>query len=245
MASEAFLNRFLADLGDSKAVVLVCRCSIEYWGRSRSVIGSGDRIILFKPDSTLIVHSVSGFKPVNWMSAPTDISAELEEGDVVVFGQRTVKPFEEIKIRVEGVLGYEAYPGLSDTEKLDLTHTEHDMRDYLAAHPSEVDPMFRLKSVEYHTPLGFFDLYGKIGDKYVVVELKSVRAGLPAVLQLKRYRDWLREHLRQDVVGILMAPGVAANPLALLKKEGLEFRKFNVHKLKISRSRHTLDEWMG
>jgi len=209
------------------------------------MIGLGDRILLFKPDSTIIVHSPTGFKPVNWMSAPCDASATLEDGKTVIFGQRTVKPFEELKIRVEKILGYESYKDLSDREKLELTHTEHDMRDYLAKHPEEVDPGFRLNSVEYHTPLGFFDLYGKIGETYAVVELKSVRAGLPAVLQLKRYRDWLAERLRQDVRGILMAPGVATNPLALLKKEGLEFRKFNVHKLEIKRSRQTLNQWMG
>jgi endonuclease len=240
-----FQERFSADLDDGKAIVAVCSCSIDYWGRSRSSIGVGDRIILFKPDSTLIVHSLTGFKPVNWMSPPTDTSVDLEGGKPVIFSQRTVKPHEEIKIRVEKVMGYESYEGLTDREKLDLTHTEHDMRDWLASHPQDVDPLFRLKSVEYHTPLGFFDLYGKIGDAYAVVELKAVRAGLPAVLQLKRYRDWLKAELRQDVRGILMAPGVAANPLALMRKEGLEFRKFSVKTLHLERKCRTLGDWLG
>jgi RecB family endonuclease NucS len=208
------------------------------------VIGAGDRIILLKPDSTVIVHSPSGFKPVNWMSTPTDTSCDVEDGKVVVFSQRTVKPYEEMKVTVDKVIGYSSYDGLSDKQKLDLTHTEADMRDYLAEHLAEVHPDFRLKSVEYRSPLGFFDLYGRIGDRYAVVELKSVRAGLPAVLQLKRYRDWLSEHLRQEVTGLLMAPGVTSNALTLARKEGLDFKKFNVRKLKIDRRRDTLDRWM-
>jgi len=244
MDSERFLSCFTSDLDDSKTIILLSSCSIEYWGRSRSSIGLGDRIILFKPDSTIIIHSPNGFKPVNWMGRPTDTSAAKDDGKVVIFSQRTVKPYEEIKITVDKVLGYASYEGLADRQKLDLTHTEHDMRDYLADNPCEVDPDFKLKSVEYCSPLGFFDLYGKIGEQYTVVELKYVRAGLPAVLQLKRYRDWLGEHLRQDVRGILMAPGVTANCLALLKKEGLEFRKFDVRKLKIVRDKRTLHEWM-
>ena len=244
MDSDSLMERLSADLGDRKTVVLVCSCSIEYWGRSRSVIGCGDRIVLFKPDSTVIVHSPSGFKPVNWMSSPTDTEVDVEDGRAIVFSQRTLKPYEEMKVTVEKVLGYTSYNSLRDKEKLELTHTERDMRDYLAEHPSEVDPNFRLKSVEYKTPLGLFDLYGKVSDTYCVVELKSVKAGLPAVLQLKRYRDWLKEHLRQDVKGILMAPGIASNPLTLLRKDRLEFRKFNVRKLKIRRMKNTLDKWM-
>jgi endonuclease len=245
MDSSSLCERFNADLADSKTIVLVCSCSIEYWGRSRSVIGSGERIIILKPDSTLIVHSPSGFKPVNWMSAPTDTSASLVDGKVVLFSQRTVKPNEEIKIKVDIVVGYDSFKGLTDKEELTVTHTERDMRDWLSAHPTEVDPCFRLKSVEYKTPLGLFDLYGKIGEKYCVVELKSVAAGLPAVLQLKRYRDWLSEHLRQETVGILMAPSIAKNPLNLMKKEGLTFKKFNVHKLEIRKQRHTLENWLA
>jgi RecB family endonuclease NucS len=244
MDSSLLHQKLIADLDDGKTILLVSNCSIEYWGRSRSVIGCGDRIILLKPDSTLIIHSLSGFKPVNWMSAPTDTSAELVDGKVVLFSQRTTKPYEEIRITVESLQGYQSFLGLSDREKLSVTHTEHDMRDYLAAHPLEVDPGFRLKSVEYKTPMGLIDLYGKVSDKYCVVELKSERAGLPAVLQLKRYRDWLREHLRQDVVAILMAPGVAANPLAFMKKEGMVFRKFNVHKLNLDKKKQTLDRWL-
>jgi len=244
MDSGRLLERFNADLDEGKAIFLVCSCSVEYWGRSRSVIGSGDRIILFKPDSTLIVHSPTGFKPVNWMSAPTDTSADLIDDKVVLYSQRTAKPYEEIKIKVDKVHGYESYESLKDGEKLTVTHTEHDMRDWLASHPGEVDPGFRLKEVEYKTTVGLLDLYGKIGEKYCVVELKAVTAGLPAVLQLKRYRDWLQDELRQDVVGILMAPSVAKNPLSLMKKEGLTYKKFNVHKLKIETSRHTLHNWL-
>jgi endonuclease len=245
MDSSLLCGRLNSDLEDHKTIILIASCSIEYWGRSRSIIGSGDRIIMLKPDTTLIVHSLSGFKPVNWMSAPTDTSAELSGGKVVIFSQRTSTPYEEIKITVESAAGYDSYAGLADREKLSVTHTEHDMLDYLSKNPCEVDPLFRLKSIEYKTPVGLLDMYGKIGETYCVVELKSEKAGLPAVLQLKRYRDWLKEHLRQDVTAILMAPGVAANPLALLRKEGMEFRKFNVHKLNIDKKKQTLDRWLG
>ncbi len=235
---------FLQDLEDSKTIVLACRCSIEYWGRSRSVIGGGDRVVIFKPDSTLIVHSPKGFKPVNWMSPPTDTAVEIADGALSIFSQRTVKPFEEIKILVERVIGYSSYDSLHDREKIDVTHTERDMREHIAKNPHEIDPQFKLKEVEHKTPVGLIDIYGKIEGKYCVVELKSVRAGLPAVLQLKRYRDYLREKLCQDVHAMLMAPSIAKNPMELMKKEGMTYKKFDVRSIRLDKKRHTLDRWM-
>ncbi|MCX6695800.1 MAG: endonuclease NucS [Candidatus Altiarchaeota archaeon] len=247
MDSYEASERLSRDLSEHRVVVLVCSCSIEYWGRGRSVVGSGDRVILFKPDTTIIVHSLSGFKPLNWMSPPTDTSVDAEGNDVMVFSQKTTKPFEEIKIRIHEVKAYNSYAGLKDKEKLDLTHNEKDMRDYLAKNTHIIHPEFRLKSLEYRSPLGFFDLYGRIGSKYVVVELKSEKAGLPAALQIKRYSDWLRSHIKEEVLGILMAPSITPNALNLLRKEGVEYIKFDIKDIKETRKRNpegTLGRWI-
>lgn len=233
------------DINERKAIVMVCRCRIEYWGRGRSVVGLGDRVILVKPDSTLIVHSLSGFKPLNWMSPPADTVAEVDGGLLVVHSQRTVKPYEEMRIAVERVHDYRSYGGLEDREELELTHTERDMQDYLVKNPHLVDEKFSLKSTGYRSPLGFFDLYGRIGDMYTVVELKSERAGLPAVLQLKRYRDWLENHLKEAVCGILMAPSVTPNALSLLRREKLVYKSFSLRQIKHPRrQKRTLEEWL-
>lgn len=236
-------KNFSNDLSECKTILVVGRCSIEYWGRSRSVIGAGDRIVLFKPDSTIIVHSPRGFKPVNWMSPPSDTAVELNGDMLDVFSQRTVKPFEEIKIRFEEIVSYGSFEGLSDRERIDVTHTEADMRDYLQKNCAEIHPHFRVKDVEYKTPVGLIDIYGKIGDSYCVVELKSVKAGLPAVLQLKRYRDHMKS-VGVDAQAILMAPSIAKNPLELMKKEGMTYRKFDVGKIRVERVRDTLSKWM-
>jgi len=240
-----FVNRFNEDFSSRRFTSMVLSCSIEYWGRSRSVIGLGDRLVFVKPDTTLIVHSVSGFKPVNWMSSPTDTIAELVDGEILIHSQRTKKPFEEMKIKVEKVVDYRTYDGLTDKEQLELTHTEADMRDYLARRHHLIHADFVLKSKEYKSPLGFFDLYGKVGDTYTVVELKSERAGLPAALQIKRYRDWLTEHLREEVGGILMAPSIAPNALRIIRKERIEFKKFDIKKIKLpKKTKHTLERWI-
>jgi RecB family endonuclease NucS len=240
--SQEFCDRLNRDLGEKKLIILVCCCSIDYHGRSRSKIGRGHRIITIKPDSTILIHSLSGFKPLNWMSSPTETVAEYGDG-LSLYSQRTKAPFEEIEARVHEVVEYHAYPNLRDEEVLAVTHTEKDLRDYLVKNPHLVDPDFVLRKTEYETPLGFFDLYGRIGEEYVVVELKAEKAGLPAALQIKRYVEWLRTHV-SPAKGILMAPGITPNALRILNKERIIFKKIDVRKLELKdKKERKLGDW--
>lgn len=245
MESEELCKQVNDAIRGDSLITLVVDCSIEYWGRSRSKVGAGERIIIIKPDSTLLIHSPSGFKPLNWMSAPSDTVASLVKDGIEIFSQRTRKPYEEMKVRIVDVKDFRCYAGLKDREKIELSHTEADMRDYLEKHPEKVDPDFKLKSVEFQSPVGFFDLYGKLDGKYTIVELKAERAGLPAVFQLKRYRDWLRQHVDKEGEGILMAPGITPNALQLLRWEKLFFKKFARNQIKKEKTpTKTLSSWL-
>ncbi len=243
MLSQEFCDRLNRDLGEKKLIFLVCFCSIDYRGRSRSKIGRGHRIILIKPDSTILIHSLSGFKPLNWMSPPTETVAEYGSEGLLLYSQRTKTPFEEIEVRVHEVMDYEAYADLCDMEVLSVTHTEKDLRDHLAANPHLVDPKFILRKVEYETPLGIFDLYGVIDGNYVVVELKAEKAGLPAALQIKRYVEWLKTHM-DGAKGILIAPGITPNALRILNKERIGFKRIDVRKMELKDKKiRKLGEW--
>src|SRR5215475_4022946 len=60
--------------------LLVARCEIAYHGRATTRLGAGDRVILFKDDGSLCVHTDYGFKPLNYMAGPTSVT---EEGDTI------------------------------------------------------------------------------------------------------------------------------------------------------------------
>lgn len=243
MITQEFCDRLNKDLGERKLILIICSCSIDYHGRSRSRIGGGHRIITIKPDTTLIVHSLIGFKPLNWMSPPTETVAEYSDSGLILFSQRTKKPFEEIEIKLHEVVDYKAYGNLQDQERLSITHTEKDLRDYLMKNPYLVHQEFTPRKTEYETPIGFFDLYGKIGERYVVVELKAEKAGLPAALQIKRYVEWLRQHVN-PAEGILIAPGITPNALRILNKEKIEYKRIDVKKLEIKHKKEKkLVDW--
>ena len=231
---EESANKINQELKDNKLIIFVACCSIEYEGRSKSTIGEGDRIIIIKPDTTLLVHTLTGFKPVNWMRNPAEIIAEYKNKKIILRCGRTKKPYENMKVTITNFYDYRTHSSLTDKQELKLRYREKDLQDYLAANPKLIHPKFRLKTREFPSPLGFFDLYGRIGDSYVVVELKVERAGLPAALQIKRYRDWLSQHMN-DARGILVAPSITPNAKILLKKEDLTFKKIRVSDLEITR----------
>src|SRR5581483_6263041 len=58
--------------------LVVARCEVRYSGRLSAVLPEALRLLMFKSDGSVMVHSdTGGFKPENWMTAPTLI----EEGE--------------------------------------------------------------------------------------------------------------------------------------------------------------------
>ena len=47
-------------------VTIVGECEVEYDGRASSYLPPGDRLVILKPDGTLLVHTDSQHEPVNW-----------------------------------------------------------------------------------------------------------------------------------------------------------------------------------
>ena len=45
---------------DNVLIVVEC-CSVEYVGRARSTLGWGERIVIVKPDGSVLVHQNDGF----------------------------------------------------------------------------------------------------------------------------------------------------------------------------------------
>src|SRR3954451_9388665 len=56
--------------------ILVCCCSILYEGRLTTRLGSGERVVLFKDDGSVCVHTQRGAKPINYMPGPTAVREE-------------------------------------------------------------------------------------------------------------------------------------------------------------------------
>src|SRR5207248_1605652 len=138
--------------------ILVARCEIAYHGRATTRLGAGDRVILFKEDGSLCVHSDSGFKPINYMSGPTTVT---EEGDVI----RVFRPASnETLVIVVGEVYQDTAPDLRDDAKLEMDGAERQIHRLLEAAPEVIEPGLVLLERERFTDTGPIDLFCRDAD---------------------------------------------------------------------------------
>ena len=199
------------------------RCTVDYDGRASSDLGPGDRLVVCKPDGTLLVHTDENREPVNWQPPGCTHYASLRDGRLRIRSVRS-SPSERLDVdfrRLEQVSAYE----IEDRSDLTLTGSEEDLRTRILEEPSLVESGFQPTATERETAAGPVDVFGAdAGGRPVVVELKRRRVGPSAASQLRRYVEAVDEEFPDEGVrGILVAPSVTDRTAALLEEQGLEF----------------------
>lgn len=59
-------SRLIQDSLDAGHVLsIIGRCTVDYEGRTQRTLDPGERIVVCKPDGTLLVHQPTGHKPVS------------------------------------------------------------------------------------------------------------------------------------------------------------------------------------
>ena len=216
-------------------MTIIGRCTVEYEGRASSYLGLGDRLVILKPDGSLLVHQDAQRTPVNWQppGCVHDVSLEVIEADEESGTEtsrlhvRSVRrtPSETIDIRFIEVFQLSVFE-LVDERELELAGSEEDLRQQILTDPATLEEGFTPLATERSTPAGAVDIYGEDQEGTpTVVELKRRRVGPDAVSQLKRYVDALKRDLpaKKLVRGILVAPSVTERAEQLLAAEDLEF----------------------
>ncbi len=246
---EAARDAVAEGIETGELVTVFGRCEVNYEGRASSYLGPGDRLVVLKPDGTLLVHTGEQRTPVNWQPPGCEHAATLSDGRLVVESLRE-SPDETIEVAFDAVHSVARYR-LDDPEDLELSGTEADLRERILADPGLVEDGFEPTAVERATAAGAADVVGvDRAGRTTVVELKRRRVGPSAVGQLRRYVDAVTRERRDEaadasataapdaaaeradatdggrdgVRGILVAPSVTDGARQLLDEEGLEFR---------------------
>lgn len=216
------LFNFINEAFSKRAFLLLFACcKVKYEGRAVSRLGLGDRTMIIKGDGSFLIHQDRNLEPVNWQPPGTKFTVELDDHRLYLRGSRR-NPKEVLEVEIcQAYLA--SYHTGRDIQMLELVGYEEDMRDMIMARPGIVEEGFRPTAREYSTNTGFIDILGKDkNDNLMVLELKSRRAGVNAVKQLKRYLDSFVDH-KKLVRGILVAPSVTEDALELLEENGMEF----------------------
>lgn len=221
---EIDLASFNSALKNGKSVLLSCRCSVSYSGRAESFLAEGDRIIIIKPDKTLLVHQPQGSNPINYMKEGSSHRL-LRTGEGFILKSSNLPLKEYMRIKLSNVYSVQLLD-LSDSEKIQLAGSERDMSDMIYNNPSLISGDFKPLSREEHTKYGFIDVFGcDNSGNLVVVECKRYSADFSAVDQLLRYIKKIKQLRGVDKVkGIIAAPKISPNALKMLQDNGCEFR---------------------
>jgi RecB family endonuclease NucS len=164
--------------------LIVARCEVRYSGRLTALLPEALRLLMVKSDGSVMVHAdTGGFKPSNWMTAPTVI--EEEPGLIVV---RKHGAEDRLEIRIAEVIS-DVEHDMGEAAALEKEGVERELQELLADSPSSCGEGFRLVRREWPTDIGPVDLMCRDDeDGFVAVEIKRVGT-IDAVEQLSRYLE--------------------------------------------------------
>ncbi|MBS7641638.1 MAG: endonuclease NucS [Candidatus Bathyarchaeia archaeon] len=223
---EDIIELFRKSLAEGMVLILVGECSVEYRGRGVASLESGSRIIIAKPDGTLLIHAATSVEPVNWQPPGSKLEVYIDDENLVLSSTRR-SPYERVVARFTSV-SLVAVSRLEGKPRFRVEIGEEAIREAILAEPGLIEDGFKPVSIEKPVESGFVDLYGL--DRYgrlVVVELKRVKADLEAVEQLKAYIESLRDRYG-SMRGILAAPSITYKAYMRLKELGLEYRRIDI-----------------
>ena len=197
--------------------LLVARCEVRYSGRLTAVLPEAVRLLILKADGSVLVHDdAGGYKPLNWMTAPTTLR---EEGDRLL----VTKPKTEdvLEIRLAEVYS-DVVHDMGESAGLQKDGVERDLQEELAAAPGVLGEDLTLVRREWATEIGPVDLMcTDAAGGWVAVEVKRVGT-IEAVEQLTRYLEFIRrDPARARCRGILAAQSLKPQALALAESRGL------------------------
>jgi hypothetical protein len=200
--------------------LIVARCEVTYSGRLSTVLPMAVRLLVVKSDGSVMVHSdAGGYKPANWMTAPTAIEFEGDPPTRIEVRKRGAE--EVLEIVIDEVL-VDAAHDMGEAAALEKDGVERDLQELLAAAPQRCGEGFRLVRREWPTDIGPVDLMCREpGDGWVAVEIKRV-ATIDAVEQLSRYLERIRlDPAMSECRGVLAAQQIKPQASVLAAARGI------------------------
>lgn len=213
-------------------ISIFAKCKINYEGRALSELNWGERIILIKPDGSFLVHQEKKVEPVNWQPPKSKTRVYIKNETLFLESHRRT-PKELLTVEF-GYIHVINYSNIEDYEELEQTGHEKHMGDMIIENPHIIEEGFKPTTREYSVEHGFIDILGKDKDNnLMILELKSRKAGVNAIKQLKRYlddfdeseNDYLKECKaeKKKIRGLIVAPSIDEIAKEMIEEEGIEF----------------------
>ena len=202
--------------------LIVARCEVRYSGRLTAVLPMALRLLMVKADGSFMVHADSGgFKPSNWMTAPTVIEEEGDPPVRIVVRKRAGATEDLLEIEIDEIVS-DVTHDMGEAAALEKDGVERDLQEELAEAPHWCGEGLRLVRREWPTDIGPVDLMCRDEDDgWIAVEIKRIGT-IDAVEQLTRYLERVRlDPAMADCRGVLAAQIVKPQAKVLAEARGI------------------------
>ncbi len=196
--------------------LVVATCTVEYQGRLGARLASATRLILFKADGSIAIHSdAKAYKPLNWMNPPCTI--DEVEGHITARNPKG----EELRIELHDIVS-DTRAELGDDPGLEKDGVEAELQQLLAARVAALREDLTLIRREYPTDIGPVDLLCRATDgTTVVIEVKRV-GDIAGVEQLLRYQERLdRDGRYAPTTGMFVAQSIKPQARVFAESKGV------------------------
>jgi len=198
-------------LAKGMVIVMNAKCSIDYNGRASSKAGEAWRLIIIKPDGSLLVHSNESYQPLNWQ--PPGSRIYLNGNQIIAIRHR---PHEVLKVTLHEVAWVETAIASEGDFRLQGTH--EDVKDWVIRNLARVTGCQGARLVGTEVPLnghGVADVVADCNGARVIIEVKRGVVDLNAVSQLKRYVDAV-----PNAKGVLVGAWFTSGAIELARELG-------------------------
>src|SRR3989338_8804334 len=125
------LSRYPALFEDAlekkECIVLSATCEVWYSGRAEAYLPPGDRLILIKADTAMLIHQPTGNNPINYMKPGSRHSMSFT-GTHVFLNSRNLQLKEFLDARITAIHFMQSAK-LEDSQSIQIAGTEKDMSD--------------------------------------------------------------------------------------------------------------------
>jgi len=123
-----FLKRAFTN---EKVIVINAKCSIEYSGRASSQANEAWRLIIIKPDGSLLIHTNEGYQPLNWQ--PPGSKIYFEENQIIAIRNN---PKETLRITLHEIAWLET--AIASEGEFTLRGSHEDVKKWVVENLAKV-----------------------------------------------------------------------------------------------------------
>ena len=208
-----------------RMIIISGLCSALFDGRIKSRLEESDRLLIIKPDETIILHNPYGVKPIQWQRPNVGrIKFNLNDNMIEMETYRP-KTDESFFITFKKIYHVFVYYAKVTSETPEIIGHEKDFVQHLIENPQLIEEGFKVLEHEKITEVGSIDIFGvDTSGNHVIIEVKKQSASPADAHQLKRYFDhYCESNDITSVRGILIASSVPKKVKKQLNMYSLEF----------------------